>query len=63
MELVIIDSLQSVNEQLKYYPMPITGCDEQFSFLLSERNRLTRELLEFRQSREKKKVLKRRGGE
>ena len=43
-EQVISDSLQSVREQLKDYPTPITGCDEQFNFLLTERNRLTQAL-------------------
>ena len=45
-EQAIIDSLQFVREQLKYYPTPIAGCDEQFNFLLSERDRLTQELKE-----------------
>ena len=43
-EQAIIDSLQSVMEQLKGYPTPVAGCDEQFNFLLSERDRLTEEL-------------------
>ena len=43
-EQAIIDSLQFVREQLKDYPTPIAGCDEQFNFLLSERDRLTEEL-------------------
>ena len=43
-EQVISDSLQSVREQLKDYPTPVAGCDEQFNFLLSERDRLTEEL-------------------
>ena len=36
--------LTEVNEQIKHYPTPIAGCDEQFNFLLSERDRL-RDLL------------------
>ena len=29
--------------QIKNYPTPIAGCDEQFNFLLAERDRLTQE--------------------
>jgi len=47
-EQAIIHILQSVREQLKHYPTPVAGCDEQFNFLLSERNRLTEELKEIR---------------
>ena len=47
-ERAIIDSLQSVRKQLKDYPTPVAGCDEQFNFLLSERDRLTQELKEIR---------------
>ena len=32
--------LETIYEQIKSYPTPITGCDEQFNFLLSERDRL-----------------------
>ena len=32
--------LETIYEQIKNYPTPIAGCDEQFNFLLSERNRL-----------------------
>ena len=45
-EQAISDSLQSVKEQLKDYPTPVAGWDEQFNFLLSERDRLTQELKE-----------------
>ena len=48
-EQAIIDSLQSVREQLKNYRTPIVGCDEQYSFLLSERDCLTEELSNIRQ--------------
>ena len=41
---VILERLQSVKDEIKHYPTPITGCDEQFDFLLSERDRLTEEL-------------------
>ena len=36
----IVARLETIYEQIKHYPTPITGCDEQFNFLLSERNRL-----------------------
>jgi len=47
-EQAIIDSLQSLREQLKHYPTPIAHCDEQFNFLISERDRLTEELNKIR---------------
>ncbi len=33
--------LDAIYEQIKTYPTPIAGCDEQFNYLLEERNRLT----------------------
>ncbi len=36
----IVARLETIYEQIKHYPTPITGCDEQFNFLLSERDRL-----------------------
>ena len=32
--------LDAIYEQIKTYPTPIAGCDEQFNYLLEERNRL-----------------------
>ena len=32
--------LETIYEQIKKYPTPIAGCDEQFNFLLEERDRL-----------------------
>ena len=32
--------LDTIYEQIKNYPTPMAGCDEQFNFLLSERDRL-----------------------
>ena len=32
--------LDTIYEQIKNYPTPIAGCDEQFNFLLLERDRL-----------------------
>ena len=40
----LVERLQSIKDEIKYYPTPIAGCDEQFNFLLSERDRLTEEL-------------------
>ena len=37
--------LDAIYEQIKTYPTPIAGCDEQFNFLLAERDRL-REMIE-----------------
>ena len=36
----IATRLDTIYEQIKNYPTPITGCDEQFNFLLEERDRL-----------------------
>ena len=33
-------SITDIKEQLKNYPTPVSDCDEQFNFLLSERDRL-----------------------
>jgi|TARA_B100001971_G_scaffold202097_1_gene215527 hypothetical protein len=40
--------LESIYQQIKDYPTPIAGCDEQFNFLLSERDKLRKELEKFR---------------
>jgi chorismate mutase len=42
-ELAVL--LDDIYKQIKNYPTPITGCDEQFNYLLEERNRL-REMIE-----------------
>ena len=36
----IVARLETLYEQIKNYPTLIAGCDEQFDFLLSERDRL-----------------------
>ena len=41
--------LESIYQQIKNYPTPIAGCDEQFDFLLTERGRLQKELERFRE--------------
>ena len=40
--------LESIFQQIKDYPTPIAGCDEQFNFLLSERGKLRKELEKYR---------------
>ena len=40
--------LESIYQQIKDYPTPIAGCNEQFNFLLSERDKLRKELEKFR---------------
>ena len=45
---VAVERLQRVKDEIKHYPTPIAGCDEQFNFLLSERDRLTQELRKIR---------------
>ena len=52
-ETAVVERLQWVKDEIKHYPTPIAGCDEQFDFLLSERDRLTLKLTEVRRSREK----------
>ena len=60
-ETVVVERLQRVKDEIKNYPTPIAGCDEDFNFLLSELNHLTLELTNIRQSREKSKDLKKPG--
>ena len=48
--MVLVERLQSIKEEIKHYPTPIAGCDEQFDFLLSERDRLNKELNKIRNS-------------
>ncbi len=36
----IVAQLEPIYRQIKNYPTPIAGCDEQFNFLLEERDRL-----------------------
>ncbi len=36
----IAAQLETIYEQIKKYTTPIAGCDEQFNFLLSERDRM-----------------------
>ena len=47
-ETAVVERLQRIKDEIKHYPTPIAGCDEQFNFLLSERDRLTQELKEIR---------------
>lgn len=34
------NKLKELNEEIRYYPGPIAGCDAQFNWLLEERIRL-----------------------
>ena len=52
-ETALVKRLESIKDEIKRYPTPIAGCDEQFNFLLSERDSLTLELTEIRRLREK----------
>ena len=52
-ETAVVECLQRIKDEIKHYPTPIAGCDEQFNFLLCERDRLTLELTEIRRLREK----------
>ena len=47
-ETAVVERLQRVKDEIKHYPTPFAGCDEQFNFLLSERDRLTQELRKIR---------------
>ena len=47
-ETAVVERLQRVKHEIKHYPTPIAGCDEQFNFLLSERGWLTQELKKIR---------------
>jgi hypothetical protein len=49
----LVERLQFIKNEIKHYPTPIAGCDEQFNFLLSERDWLTLDLTRIRQSPEK----------
>ena len=42
--------LGNIYLQIKNYPTPIAGCDEQFNFLLAERDRLRDELEQLKRS-------------
>ena len=46
-ETAVVERLQRIKDEIKHYPTPIAGCDEQFNFLLRERDRLTLELTKF----------------
>jgi hypothetical protein len=43
-EAAIVKALQCIKGEIRHYPTPIAHCDEQFNFLLSERDRLSKEL-------------------
>tara|TARA_Y100000758_G_scaffold27862_1_gene18739 strand:+ start:830 stop:1009 length:180 start_codon:yes stop_codon:yes gene_type:complete len=41
-----LDLKKELNEEIRYYPGPIAGCDVQFNWLLEERIRLAEQLKE-----------------
>jgi hypothetical protein len=43
-EQTILQTLKEIQTQLASYPTPVAGCDEQFNYLLTERERLTKRL-------------------
>jgi hypothetical protein len=57
-EMALVKRLQSIKDEIKRYPTPIAGCDEQFDFLLSKQRRLTLKLTEVGRSRERREDLK-----
>ena len=46
MESDLKNKLKELNEEIRYYPGPIAGCDAQFNWLLEERIRLANQLKE-----------------
>jgi len=40
------NKLKELNEEIRYHPGPIAGCDAQFNWLLEERIRLANQLKE-----------------
>tara|TARA_B100000029_G_scaffold122874_1_gene116467 strand:+ start:1112 stop:1306 length:195 start_codon:yes stop_codon:yes gene_type:complete len=40
----LLDALCAVRQEIKAYPTPIAGCDDQFNALLLRRDRLMRQL-------------------
>jgi hypothetical protein len=47
-EQTTLQALKRIQTQLASYPTPVAGCDEQFNYLLAERQRLTKRLSQIR---------------
>ena len=48
--------LERVNTEIGNYPSPITGCDEQFNYLLKKRTEMERRIKELSEKSEKIKM-------
>ena len=48
--------LERVNTEICNYPSPITGCDEQFNYLLEKRSEMKRRIKELSEKSEKIKM-------
>ena len=48
--------LEMVNTEIGNYPSPITGCDEQFNYLLEMRSKMERRIKELSNKSEKIKI-------
>ena len=46
MKLDLERELKEINEEIRYYPGPIVGCDAQFNWLLEERTGIAKQLKE-----------------
>ena len=44
--LTLKEELQGINDKIGNYPSPITGCDEQFNYLLERRSELEKRIRE-----------------
>ena len=42
--LSLKEELQGINDKIGNYPSPITGCDEQFNYLLDRRSELEKRI-------------------
>ena len=51
--------LEMVNTEIGNYPSPITGCDEQFNYLLEKRSEMERRIKELSEKSEKIKMWER----
>ena len=48
--------LKMVNTEIGNYPSPITGCDEQFNYLLEMRSKMERRIKELSENSERLKM-------
>ena len=50
--LSLKEELQGINDKIGNYPSPITGCDEQFNYLLGKRSKLKKRIGELSENPE-----------